>query len=167
MAAKSNNTISLKTADGDIYEISPVIAKQMKTVQSFIEEESVELSTVIPLPNVKSVELSKIIEYLNYHYLIEKDSTSSASDDDGKKIFNADFVKEMSHDQMKELILAANYLNVKDLLELMCQTVANVIKNKSVEFVREFFDIVNDLTPEEEEKIRKESQWAFENIDED
>ncbi|CAL0311772.1 unnamed protein product [Lupinus luteus] len=119
MAAISKNTISLKTADGDIHEVSPVIAKQMQTVQQFIEEESFETSTVIPLLNVKSVELSKIVEYLNYNHLIEEDSTSAASDD-GKKKFNARFAKELSDCEMKQLILAANYLNVKDLLELMC-----------------------------------------------
>ncbi|OIW10706.1 hypothetical protein TanjilG_16078 [Lupinus angustifolius] len=166
MAAISKNTISLKTADGDIHEVSPMIAKQMQIVQSFIEEESFETSTVIPLPNVKSVELSKIIEYLNYHQLIEEDSTYSAPDD-AKKRFNARFVKELSGCEMIQLILAANYLDVKDLLEFMCQAVANLIKNKSVEFVRKFFGVVNDFTPEEEEKIRKENQWAFENIDKD
>ncbi|CAL0311773.1 unnamed protein product [Lupinus luteus] len=166
MAAISKNTISLKTADGDIHEVSPMIAKQMQTVQQFIEEESFENSTVIPLPNVKSVELSKIIEYLNYHHLIGEASTS-ASPDDGKKKFNARFAKELSDCEMKQLTLAANYLNVKDLLEFMCQTVANLIKNKSVEFVREFFGIDNDFTPDEEEKIRNDNHWAFEHIDKD
>ena len=57
---------------------------------------------------------------------------------------------------------AANYLNIKELLDLTCQTVADMIKNKTPEEIRRIFNIVNDFTPEEEEEVRKENQWAFE-----
>ncbi|WRX28336.1 SKP1 component, partial [Theobroma cacao] len=40
--------------------------------------------------------------------------------------------------------------------------VADRIKNKSVEYVRRFFGIENDYTPEEEAAIRAENEWAFE-----
>ncbi|TPX65822.1 hypothetical protein SpCBS45565_g04879 [Spizellomyces sp. 'palustris'] len=59
-----------------------------------------------------------------------------------------------------ELILAANYLDMKGLLDLGCKTVANMIKGKSVEEIRKTFNIVNDFTPEEEEQIRKENEWC-------
>jgi len=61
-----------------------------------------------------------------------------------------------------ELILAANYLNIKPLLDLTCLTVANMIKGKTPEEIRKTFNIPNDFTPEEEEKVRRENQWAFE-----
>lgn len=61
-----------------------------------------------------------------------------------------------------ELILAANYLNIKPLLDLTCQTVANMIKGKTPEDIRSTFNIENDFTPEEEEEVRRENQWAFE-----
>jgi hypothetical protein len=57
---------------------------------------------------------------------------------------------------------AANYLDIKGLLDLTCQTVADMMKGKSVEEIRKIFNITNDFTPEEEEKVRKENQWAFE-----
>ncbi|KAL9264038.1 SKP1-like protein, partial [Drosera capensis] len=58
--------------------------------------------------------------------------------------------------------LAANYLNIKGLLDLTCQTVADMIKGKTPEEIRTMFNIKNDFTPEEEEEIRRENQWAFE-----
>lgn len=61
-----------------------------------------------------------------------------------------------------ELILAANYLNIKSLLDLTCLTVANMIKGKTPEEIRKTFNIENDFTPEEEEEVRRENQWAFE-----
>jgi S-phase kinase-associated protein 1 len=66
-----------------------------------------------------------------------------------------------------DLILAANYLDMKGLLDLGklnelikgCKSVANMIKNKSVEEIRKTFNITNDFSPEEEEQIRKENEW--------
>jgi len=60
------------------------------------------------------------------------------------------------------LLQAWDYLNIKDLLDLTCQTVADMIKNKTPEEIRRTFNIKNDFTPEEEEEVRRENQWAFE-----
>ena len=57
---------------------------------------------------------------------------------------------------------AANYLNIKELLNLTCQTVADMIKGKTPEQIRKTFNIKNDFTPEEEEEVRRENAWAFE-----
>ncbi|KAF3618396.1 E3 ubiquitin ligase complex SCF subunit sconC [Capsicum annuum] len=53
--------------------------------------------------------------------------------------------------------LAANYLNIKSLLNLTCQTVANMIKGKTPEEIRKTFNIKNDFTPEEEEEVTREN----------
>lgn len=49
----------------------------------------------------------------------------------------------------------------KPLLNLTCLTVANMIKGKTPEEIRKTFNIPNDFTPEEEEEVRRENQWAF------
>ena len=57
---------------------------------------------------------------------------------------------------------AANYLSIKNLLDLTCETVACMMKGKTLEEIRKKFNIKNDYTPQEEEKVRGENQWAFE-----
>jgi S-phase kinase-associated protein 1 len=60
-----------------------------------------------------------------------------------------------------EIILAANYLDIKPLLDLGCKAVALEIKGKTPEEIRKRFKIENDFTPEEEERIRRENEWAL------
>ncbi|CAK9875583.1 unnamed protein product [Sphagnum jensenii] len=57
---------------------------------------------------------------------------------------------------------AANYLRIKNLVDLTCQTVADMIKGKTPEELKKTFNIKNDFTPEEEEEVRRENPWAFE-----
>ncbi|KAI4966194.1 hypothetical protein ZWY2020_042040 [Hordeum vulgare] len=48
------------------------------------------------------------------------------------KSFDAEFVK-VDQNTLFDLILAANYLDIKGMLDLTCQTVAEMIKGKTVE----------------------------------
>ncbi|PHT50860.1 S-phase kinase-associated protein 1 [Capsicum baccatum] len=57
---------------------------------------------------------------------------------------------------------AANYLNIKSLLDFTCQTVANMIKGKTPEEICKTFNIKNNFTSEKEEEVRRETPWAFE-----
>ncbi|KAF8093915.1 hypothetical protein N665_0374s0007 [Sinapis alba] len=61
-----------------------------------------------------------------------------------------------------DLINAANYLNIKNLFNLTCQTAADMITGKTVDEIRTFLNIENDFTPEEEAEMRAENQWAYE-----
>jgi S-phase kinase-associated protein 1 len=61
-----------------------------------------------------------------------------------------------------ELILAANYLEIKPLQDLTCATVASLIKGKTPEEIRGIFGLVNDFTPEEEAQVIEENKWCEE-----
>ncbi|GAB2263576.1 hypothetical protein Droror1_Dr00025710 [Drosera rotundifolia] len=57
---------------------------------------------------------------------------------------------------------AANYMDIKGLLDLFCQSAADMIIDKTVEEVQKTFNIENDFTEEEERALRDEHKWAFE-----
>ncbi|CAN1226658.1 SKP1-like protein 1A [Linum perenne] len=145
---------------------------ESQTIKHMIEDDCA--GEAIPLPNVHSKILAKVIEYCKKHVETPKldavstsnaapkpDAVSTSNADDSLKQWDTDFAK-VDQATLFDLILAANYLNIKDLLDLTCQTVADMIKGKSPEEIRKIFNIKNDFTPEEEEEVRRENQWAFE-----
>uniref|UniRef100_A0A803LSS5 SKP1-like protein n=1 Tax=Chenopodium quinoa TaxID=63459 RepID=A0A803LSS5_CHEQI len=138
--------IILKSADNEHFEVDEKAAMLSQTIKNLIEDIG-ESNDPIPLPNVSSAILSKIIEYCNKH--VEEENKAESENDDLKQ-WDADFLK------------AANYMDIKSLLDLSCQCVANMIKGKTPEQIRKHFNIKNDFTPEEEEEVRRENQWAFE-----
>ncbi|XP_022895984.1 SKP1-like protein 1A isoform X2 [Olea europaea var. sylvestris] len=150
--------IVLKSSDGETFEVEETVALESQTIKHMIEDGCADTS--IPLPNVTSKILAKVIEYCKRHVEAAADGTPATADRD-LKAFDADFVK-VDKSTIFDLILAANYLNIKSLLDLTCQTVADMIKGKTPEEIRKTFDIKNDFTPEEEEEVRRENAWAFE-----
>merc|ERR1719498_1914825 len=137
-----------------MFEVEEEVAFESLTVKNMIEDTGTEAP--IPLPNVSSKILAKVIEYCKYH-VDAKDADKGSKGDDDTKAWDTEFVK-VDQGTLFELILAANYLNIKSLLDLTCLTVANMIKGKTPEEIRKTFDITNDFTPEEEEEVRKENQ---------
>ena len=73
----------------------------------------------------------------------------------------ADFVN-VEQETLFNLILAANFMDIPPLLELSCATVASMVKGKTPEEIRQHFNIVDDLTEAEEERIREENKWCEE-----
>jgi S-phase kinase-associated protein 1 len=112
--------------------------------------------TPVPLPMVDSKILIKVIEYCKYHHANEKNTP-----EEEKANWDKDFVK-VDDETLFNLILAANYLDIKSLLDLTCKTVADEIKGKTPEEIRVRFNIKNDFTPEEEEEVKRENAWCEE-----
>ena len=105
------------------------------------------------MPNVSAPILQKVIEWCEHH---RNEPTAAVSQSDE---WDDEFVK-VDQGTLFEIILAANYLDIKPLLDLTCKTVANMIKGKTPEEIRRTFNIVNDFTPEEEEQVRRENEWC-------
>ncbi|KAL0914015.1 hypothetical protein M5K25_017512 [Dendrobium thyrsiflorum] len=163
MASDEGRKVTLKSSDGEVFLVEETVAMESQTIRQMIEDGCADSG--IPLPNVNSKILSKVIEYCKKHVeLAAKPSVAAGGDEksaeEDLKGWDSDFVK-VDKATLFDLILAAKYLNIKGLLDLTCQTVADMIKGKTPEEIRKTLNIKNDFTPEEEEEIRRQNPWAF------
>ena len=70
----------------------------------------------------------------------------------------------LPHEELYHLILAANYMDIKPLLDLGCAYIATMIKDKSMEQIKTTFKISNDMTPAQEKALREDpkNKWVEE-----
>ena len=71
----------------------------------------------------------------------------------------ANFI-ELDDSTVQDLILAANFLDIKELLNLSCAKLGSVIRGLSIPEFRKRFNIENDFTPEEENEPFDEARLA-------
>merc|ERR1711964_55809 len=154
--------LKLKSSQGEIFEIEPEVACMSTLIKNMGDDSGTDEE--IPLPNVKTAILSKVIDYCKFHKdepaeEIQKPLKSSNLAECGCREWDVEYV-DIEQEILFELILAANYLDIKPLLDLTCAKVASMIKGKTPEEIRKQFNIQNDFTPEEEEAVRAENKWA-------
>ena len=86
----------------------------------------------IPVPNVKTSILKKVLEYCEKHKNdnppeIEKPLKSNNLYEIVSE-WDAKYIDIENLEEIFEIILAANYLDIKSLLDLSCAKVASIIK---------------------------------------
>lgn len=156
--------VRLQSNDGKLLEVDKQVAERSLLIKNMLEDlgESA-LSETIPIPNVNDAVLRKVVEWCEHHRN-DPPSTNDEDSDNRKKTTDIEEwdqkFMQVDQEMLFEIILASNYLDIKPLLDVGCKTVANMIKGKSPEEIRKTFNITNDFTPEEEEQIRRENEWA-------
>merc|ERR1712063_118571 len=155
-------------------EESSAVSSQFLVVETFNFSRFLLPTYLVNMPNIKlqssdgetfevDVEIAKCsvtIKTMLEDLGMEDDDNKEKRTDDISS-WDADFLK-VDQGTLFELILAANYLDIKGLLDVTCKTVANMIKGKTPEEIRKTFNIKNDFTPAEEEQVRKENEWCEE-----
>ena len=147
--------VKLQSSDNEVFEVDVEIAKQSEVIRPMVENCDYDDfdDEPIPLLNVNAAILKKVIEWATHH----KDDPPPKEDEENREkrtddieLFDREFLK-VDQGTLFELILAANYLDMKLLLDVLCKTVANMIKGKTPEEIRKTFNIKHDFTPEEEQ----------------
>ena len=126
--------VTLISQDKILFELEFKFAKNSETIKNLVEDSGAEVS--IPLNEVNGFILKYIVNHLK-----------------GEEF------PEVNTQTLFDIILAANYLDIKDLLEITCQKVADMIRGKTPSEIRKIFGVENDFTPEEEEEIKKQNEW--------
>jgi len=129
--------------------------------------------TSVPLDFNNST-LSKVFQYCAHQFL-----KSAAAEDNEASSFDTDFVKDLDAETIVELIRAANFLDIRKLLDLLCRTLAETlvgmffsclpreksnswVSGKSPESIYQYFGVSPEVTPEDIETLKREYPWAIE-----
>ena len=149
--------MKLISSDGEVFEIDGKIATLSGLLVDFVnEDEDGDKDEPIPLANVTSDVMKKVIEWAEHH---KDDPTQDKNEeerglDDIISAWDANFMK-VDQGMLFSLILAANYLKIDGLLTLACDTVANMIRGKTPDEIRQTFKIKADSDNSQELPVRE------------
>jgi S-phase kinase-associated protein 1 len=160
--------ITLKSSDGKVHRAS-VAAAQLSVILSGMIEEVVTDDEVVIVPLVDGPTLVTVLEYCTKHAEVAAAArgTSAVAFATASKALEAwdrDFLDRLTMDALHDLFVASNFLEIQGLLNAIAQKAADVIKGKTTEQIRDAFNIVNDLTPEQEAtaaELRRKYTWDY------
>jgi len=116
-----------------------------------------EVKEVLPLPNIYSEVLRKVIDWCEQH---KNDPEPEEESKDGerkqKQILKFEgwdeefmslinYINEQGQSILYEIIIAANYLHIQGLIDITTMEVARKMENKTPEQISELFKLENDL----------------------
>ena len=151
-----NKIIKIKTEiDGKIIELSKKAAERSEIIKGMLQDypDSPELL----VKNVKGDDLIKIKEYLEHYEKEEpKEVDRPLKSKDFKECvneFDYQFVSKIgNYDELKNLILSANFLNIKPLINLLSANIAHKIKGINTSTIRNTFNI-KELNKQEQKQF--------------
>lgn len=144
----------LRASDETCFRISSKLMKHSDLLRHLIQDDDtsttdsikvigpLEGEEAIPISNVTGPVLEKVIAWLEYH------QNDPLDKDDHKEFKASDWDKkfiDVEQHTLFEIILAANYLNIRNLLDLGCQTVAKLMEGKSNDELHQMFDFKDEV----------------------
>ena len=135
-------------AEGTTFDVDANVARLSVTLRDLMDD--VGSDQAIPVPNVAPDTMAKVVEWCARHASNTEDAA-----------WCGPWVAQLSQSDMFDLMMAANYLNIKPLFDNLCETLAGMMKGKTPEEIRATFNIENDFTPEQEAEVRREHAWAL------
>jgi len=153
--ASTESTITLVANDGTEFVVPLNIANKSATIYNMLEDLGLTDQTV-PIPLVSPDILKKIIDFLTSSEAdLQVDKTAEPT------AFIKAFIPENLEDVFK-LILAANFLDIKSLLDVLCKDVARRLHEaKTPKNIRD--DVFNmhssTFTKADEQEILAQNPW--------
>jgi len=148
--------IKLTSKDAKEFTIDRRFAFISTLVKTSMEADN---ATELPMPGVKAEVLAKVVDYMNHHQgveppLIEKPLRSRLMKDVCRDTWDADYIDRIGEDRqaLYDLILAANYMDIKSLLHLGCAKVASLIKGQPLDKIKEILSKGSKSDAKKEEK---------------
>ncbi|KAG7349540.1 Skp1 family, dimerization domain containing protein [Nitzschia inconspicua] len=153
------------------FEISYGAAKLSELIKDSVGDDFEEDDTMpeIDVPRVKGDCLEKVVSFLQ-HYRKEpmKEIPTPLGGSSFNEVMDQEWYQQFvddsnlgSRDMLFDLLTAANFMGIKELLDLTCLKVTFQLTGKNAEEIRQILRLP-ELTPEEEAQAREDHKWIFE-----
>lgn len=132
--------ITVECNDGVCIDVDKEMAMSMSgTIRSHLENRVDSGTNKVPLENINSSTLLKVLEFCSVHSKICAIPTSILQWDEK-------FIR-LEPSELCELASAAYYLEIRPLVDLTCRAIAKLLKGKSPAEIRRTFNILYDFSP--------------------
>jgi S-phase kinase-associated protein 1 len=163
--------VRIVSSEGDVFELpfnaiqgSSLVATMFDSEEAEADEDNIQ---EMPIPNVSTAILSKVVEFAN-HTLKEKlpeipKPLPSLIMSEMVPQWYADFVDNATQEELYGILLAANFMDIPELLSLTCAKAASTIRGKTCEELCEQFGVEYSKEAEDaidDEEIKKAYPWV-------
>eukprot|EP01006_Ploeotia_vitrea_P006176 TRINITY_DN12462_c0_g1_i1.p1 TRINITY_DN12462_c0_g1~~TRINITY_DN12462_c0_g1_i1.p1 ORF type:complete len:203 (+),score=35.74 TRINITY_DN12462_c0_g1_i1:48-611(+) len=159
--------VILTTSEGKEFVLSRDALKLSKILRDILEDSPGDEETVIPVNNVDAATLQCVAPYLERYATQEPNTIDKPlraplqellNDWDKEYVYKTLFRDgdEKQHEPLFKTLLAGNFLGVEPLRDLCCAAIANMLRGKTPEQIKEVFGVTEDFTPEEIKQVEKE-----------
>lgn len=135
-------SIQLISKDKQVYHVEQKHAFISNLIKTTLEQDAA--ASEVNIPGVESAVLQKVIEYMKHHKgteppIIPKPLRSKEMKQVCSDQWDAVWIDKIgdTRQDLYDLILAANYMDIKSLLHLGCAKVASLIKGQPMEKIKE------------------------------
>ena len=161
-----NKTIKVVSEDGKVVELSKKAAEKSEILKGMIEDYPDD--TELQVKSVKGDALVKIKEYLEHYEETEpKEIHKPLKGTDFKDCvdeWDYNFIGKVDDNEtLENLILAANFLNIRPLLILLAAKIASKIKGVNTQTIRNVFGI-KGLNDDERKQFKADKDYLEQNI---
>lgn len=139
--------ITLISNDGQRFEVPLAVARMSAVIAGQIndDDDDNEIENEFPCPKLSGDILQKVVDYCTHYQEepMEKIETPLQGETIDAIVKPEWYVRfcDVDREIMFQLVAAANFLNIKPLLDLTCLAVSVSIKGKTVEELREIFHL--------------------------
>ena len=141
--------VSLLANDGGRVIISEDAAKKSSVIADFMEMFD---GADVPVPGAGAETLIKIAEFCEF--ISQKRTDAEVSS------FEYGFY-DAEVDTLAEIANVANYLDIPELVDGVCEAIADTMRGKTAYQIQEIFG-TGEMSPQEMEEVRLSHPWAFE-----
>ena len=141
-------------------EMPESAARMCGTISNMLDDVD-DRETSIPIPNIELDIFQKVEQYCKKY----KDTKLPSTEEEILKFrikplegWDKEFVN-VPLSVLFEMITAANFLDVKHMLDITCKSVAEMIKGKTPDDIKKIFGVEGDFSDEEREQVLADNPW--------